>query len=375
MAERSHEPNAVTPSPRMLSVDALRGFDMFWLVGGTGFALAIVRLFSDNVQGVLLPQLDHRAWEGCTFYDVIFPLFVFVSGMSVVFSLDKRKGAGAPLATYRRILRRFVLLFLLGILYYGGLTDPWPNIRLLGVLQRIALCYLVAALLYYHFRPQTLVVVCIGILVGYWALLMFVPVPGSGVTGCSVDMNWARYIDEQFLPGERHDGTWDNCGLLSTLPAIGTALLGVFAAIVLKSSRLSQKQKLLAFIAGGVAMTAVGWAWGFHLPVIKKIWTSSYVLVTGGYSFVLLGLFYLVVDVWGYQAWAKPFVWIGANPLTIYLARNFVDFNALANRFVGGSVKALVGQPIGYLLQTSVSLAFSMLLVWFLYRKRIFLRV
>ena len=364
-----------TLSRRSVALDALRGFDMFWLVGGTGLVAAVVDLCGPRVQAVLGPQLDHAKWEGCMFYDVIFPLFVFLVGMSVVFSLDRLKEESSARKVYARILRRFVLMFLLGLIYYGGLRDQWPGVRLLGVLQRLALCYLFAAVLYYHFRLRTLAAVAVGILLGYWILLSFVPVPGSGATGVNEEMNWTRYVDEQFLPGRKHEGSWDANGLLSTAPAIGTCLLGVFAARLLKSERHSQTRKALYFLGAGLALAALGWVWGIQFPVIKKLWTSSYVLVTGGYSLMFLGLFCLVIDVWGFRKWVQPLVWIGANPLTIYMARNIADFNAFADRFVGGSIAAAVTPEAAYLFHTAVSFAFSMLLVRFLYKKRIFLRV
>jgi predicted acyltransferase len=364
-----------TSMQRSVALDALRGFDMFWLIGGTGLASAIVDLCGPTVRSVLGPQLDHRPWEGCTFYDVIFPLFVFLVGMSAVFSMDRLKTEGCCWKVYRRILRRFVMMFALGLIYYGGLRNPLPGVRVFGVLQRLAVCYLFAALLYYHFRPRTLAAIAATILIGYWILFSFVPVPGTNVTGTAQEMNWARYIDEQYLPGAKHEGTWDANGIMSTFPAVGTCLLGVFAAKLLKSGRHSQTRKVVYFLGGGLALAVLGWVWGFQFPVIKKLWTSSYVLVTGGYSLMFLGVFCLIIDVWGFQWWTQPLVWIGANPLTIYMARNFADFNAFADRFVGGSVAAAVTPEVAYLFHTAVSFALSMALVWFLYRKRIFLRL
>lgn len=360
---------------RLVSVDALRGFDMFWLIGGTGLAIAVVKLFGTGVENALLPQFEHHEWEGCSFYDTIYPLFIFIAGMSVVFSLDKYKGGGENWAVYKRIGRRFLLLYALGLLYYGGSMHPWPDIRVLGVLQRIAICYAVAAVLYYNFGIETLAGVAAGLLIGYWALFSFVPVPGFGDTSFTMDHNWHRYIDEMLLPGRKHDGTWDNNGLLATLPAISTCLLGVFAGLLVKNERVTDRRKLAAFIGGGLLLAGLGWTLGLQFPVIKKVWSPSYVLVTGGYSFALLGFFYLVVDVWGYRQWAQPLVWIGANPLTIYLARQFADFNSFAERFVGGSVAQAAGPDLAYLLKTGVSLGLSMVLVWYLYRRKIFLRV
>lgn len=360
---------------RVVSVDVLRGFDMFWLVGGTGFGIAIARLLGGNIGSFLESQFGHADWVGFTFYDLIFPLFAFLVGMSLVFSLERRLQSGGRWAAYKRLLRRAVLLYLMGLVYYGGFSKEWPDIRLLGVLQRLALCYLFAGILFIHLRPRGLIIACLFCLIGYWLLLSFVPVPGKGQASFDEHANWAWYVDKQFLPGHKHYGDYDPEGLLSTIPAVATCLLGVFAAFLLRTAALTPWRKAVLFLAGGAGLAALGYLWGLQFPVIKKIWTSSYVLVAGGYSFMLLGFFYVLVDLFGFRAWARPFLWIGANPLTIYMARNIMDFNKLALRFVGGNVQLLAGKEWGYLLHTGCSLALSLLVVWFLYRKKIFLRL
>jgi predicted acyltransferase len=371
---------ANTPAPRgdldrVMSVDVLRGFDMFWLVGGTGFMMAVVRLCGEPLRGRLLPQFEHPKWMGFTFYDTIFPLFVFVVGMSVVFSLAKLLREKGKAAAYRRILRRAVLMFLLGLFYAGGMTNPISDIRWLGVLQRLALCYLFAGILFCHLSWRGLLAVCVAFLLGYWALLCFVPLPGHDAVMWTETDNWANYLDALFLPGRKHNGAWDPEGLLSTFPAVSTCLLGVLAAQFLLNESTAPSRKVLYLVGGGLLMAAAGALWGLQFPIIKKIWTSSYVLAAGGYSLTLLGLFYLVVDVWKIRWWTAPFIWIGMNPLTIYLVRNMVDFNKLALRFTGGSLSGSVSEDMAYFLQMTVSLALSILLVRFLYRKRIFLRV
>jgi predicted acyltransferase len=367
--------HAVPANERILSVDVLRGFDMFWLVGGTGLALAIVRLCGEPCRSLLLPQFDHAKWIGFTFYDLIFPLFVFIVGMSLVFSLGTLLRDKGRWAAYKRMIRRATLLYLLGLFYYGGLSYPWSEIRWLGVLQRLALCYFFAGLLFCHLSTRGLVVACAAILLGYWALLGFVPVPGHDAIPWAQGENWATYIDAHFLPGRKHEGVWDANGILGTAPAVGTCLLGVLAARLLQNASTPDKHKVIYLVAGGAVMAALGWLWHIEFPVIKKIWTSSYVLVAGGYSCMLLGFFYLILDVWKIRWWTAPLVWIGANPLTIYLARNIADFNKLADRFVGGSLAASLRPDVAYLFQMLVSLALSLALVGFLYRKRIFLRV
>lgn len=370
-------PNETTSEkarPRLLSLDALRGFDMFWIVGAEELVRGLHKLASGGLIGLIAEQLHHKAWAGFHFEDLIFPLFVFIAGVSLVFSLDKALGQSGRRTAVLRIVRRFALLYFLGILYYGGFSTPFEKIRLLGVLQRIALCYLFAGLLYCYLKPRALAGVCVGLLVGYWALMSFVPVPGHGAGNFAEGANLANYIDQQYLPLRKHDGDHDPEGLLSTLPAIASCLLGVFAGLLLKNPLINDRKKVLRLVLAGLACLAVGWAWHLNFPVIKKIWTSSFVLVAGGYSYLLLAAFYQIVDVWKFQKWATPFVWIGVNPITIYFGGKFIDFEAMAKLFVGGPVGAACGQ-YGELVLAVTTIGFGLLFLRFLYQHKIFLRV
>jgi predicted acyltransferase len=362
---------------RIASVDVLRGFDMFWLVGGTGLAIAIVKLFGGSVQEILLPQLDHAEWIGFTFYDLIFPLFEFVMGMSVVFSLQKILKKEGKTAAYSRLIRRFILLYLLGFIYYGGFSQLWPDIRILGVLQRLAITYLLTGILFIHLELRGMVIVSACILIGYWILFSFIPVPDKGIISLTPDSNWAQYIDARFLPGKKNGpaGAWDVVGILGTIPATVSCVLGVFAAQVLQSKKMTDKQRLICLIGGGLALVVTGYLWGIQFPVIKKVWTSTYVLVSGGYSFMLMGIFYFLIDVRGYKKWTTLFVWIGVNPITIYMARNLIDFNGPSKRLVGGDIALVVGEQWAYVLATAVSLAFSLILLRFMYNRKIFIKV
>ena len=376
---------ATAESRRIVSVDALRGFDMFWILGGDSLAQALKKMAAGGgvtlaaVGGFFGDQLDHVDWEGFHFYDLIFPLFVFIVGVSLVFSLTRLVEREGKVSAHRRVFRRFALLFVLALIYSGGVNNEWPNIRLLGVLNRIALCYLFASLLFLNFRLRGLVIACVSLLVGYWAMMTFVPVPGIGAGSFAKGANLANWIDSQYLPGKKWDGTWDPEGLLSTLPAIATCLLGVFAGLLLKDCRFGASHKSLWLLSGGLALIVAGTLWGLQFPVIKKIWTSSYVLVAGGCSAVLLGIFHQVVDVWKHQRWAAPFIWIGANAITLYFIESIVNFERLAERFAGGDVSAFFDAHIvsgmGHLVRTSVGLLLAILLARFLYNRRIFLRV
>jgi len=360
---------------RIVSVDVLRGFDMFWIIGGTGFFAAILKLIGGSVEDILFPQLEHVEWQGIHFYDLIFPLFVFIVGMSVVFSLQKILTTKGKKAAYIRLVRRFLLLYILGILYYGGIASGVDHIRLLGVLQRLALTYLFTGMLFIHFRLRGLIVAFFALLLSYWALLSFVPIPGMDHVSFDAGQNWAHWVDQNYLPLLKHSGQWDPEGLLSTIPAISSCLLGLFASLLLREKSVSDMKKVYYFVGGGLALVLLGHLWGLQFPLIKKIWTSSFVLVAGGYSCVLLGVFYLVLDVWKIQKWAVIFIWIGMNPIAVYLAKNVVNFNELARRFAGGELQTLLGEKIGYLLLTSIALGLALALVRFLFKKKIFLRI
>ena len=360
---------------RIFSVDVLRGFDMFWIVGGAGFVVSIARLFGGGIQSFFEHQLEHVEWEGCVFYDLIFPLFVFIIGMSVVFSLERILASEGKKGAYRRVVRRFVILFVLGLLYYGGMSKGFENIRLGGVLQRLALAYLFTSILFIHFRLRGLVAAFLVLLLSYWALLSFVPVPGLGHTSFAEGENWTNWFDAHYLPLWKRFGTYEAQGILSTIPTVGSCLLGVFASLLLQNHTIEARKKAVYFIGGGLLMAIAGYVWGLQFPIIKNIWTSSYVLVAGGYSFAVLGVFYLVLDVWKIRWWATPFIWLGANPIFIYLAVNVIDFNGLAARFVGGEIATFAGETFGAFLLASVSLGLRLLLVRFLYRRNIFIRI
>ncbi len=363
-------PEAAAKTERLMSLDVLRGFDMFWILGADSLFYALHEMQANPVTSFLAYELDHAEWAGFHFYDLIFPLFVFMMGVSTVFSLSRILEREGRAAAVKRVVKRGVLLLVIGLIYSGGFTNPWPDMRLMGVLNRIAIVYTVGGLLFIFLRTRALLAVAAAILLGYWALLACVPfpdlrpVPGgeaviSKETGFThVDqLNWASttfihnsyiqgvnltdYIDQKYLPGRKYDGTYDPEGILSSIPAIATGLLGIFTGLFLRRKEVSDAKKVLGLIGAGAACAALGWLWGIEFPVIKKIWSSSYVLVAGGYSLILLGTFYWIVDVKQWRAWCQPFVWIGMNPITLYLTSNFLGglgFEKLARRLAGGPV-------------------------------------
>ena len=404
---------------RLMSIDALRGFDMFWIIGADALMYALEQVVKKAhtpgaggaflaLIGFLTAQMDHCEWIGFHFYDLIFPLFVFIVGVSLVFSLSKALEQAGRAEAMKRIFRRAVLLFFLGIFHWGGVTLPWPDIRIMGVLQRIAVCYLFTGLIFAYCDLRKMVAICGGLLVGYWALMTWMPIrdiqltdenlaPIMAQTGIKdpkvlfqSTTNWVTghferghnvsdHFDFQHLPGEKYDTYFDPEGFLSTFPAIATCLLGVFAGLLLQNGRIMDQKKVIYLIAAGFIAINIGWVWGLQFPVIKKIWTSSFVLVAGGCSAILLGGFYLVIDIWKYQKWCQPFVWMGMNAITIYLGAEIIGFDKMAKRFVGGDVAVFLDRHLlpgcGNLLVQIVALFLAFCLVRFLYRKKIFLRV
>jgi predicted acyltransferase len=265
---------------------------------------------------------------------------------------------------------------LLGVFYYGGIAHGWDQIRWVGVLQRIAISYLFAAMIYLACGRNWKAVVgsTIAILAAYWAIMSFIPAPGRAQVSFAEGENLANYIDLHYLPGKRWDGGWDPEGILSSLPAVASCLLGVLAGMLLKNPNITRPRTAAYFLLAGAVLVPLGFAWGVEFPVIKKLWTSSYVLVAGGYSLLLLGGFYLVIDVWKVRRGIAPLVWVGSNALTIYLVANIIELPRLADRLVGGEIKTWAA-PWGDAVVAVVALLLVLALAGLLYRRRVFLRV
>ena len=403
-------PQPAPASGRLVSLDALRGFDMFWILGGDALVYALAKTWKIPPFQFLATQLDHADWAGLRFYDLIFPLFIFMSGASIAFALTRiiaEQGRGAAV---KRVLVRSAILFLIALFYSGGFTSPWPDMRLLGVLNRIALAYAGAGLLYIYLRPRGLAIAAGALLAGYWVLMTFVPIRDialdkdamiarfgpkptleqvqqayeattARVTGrYEPGLNVSNHFDFEHLPGRKYDVYWDPEGILSTIPAVATCLLGVLAGVLLRRSDLSEMKKVQWLVVGGGVMLALGFLWGLQFPVVKKIWTSSFVLVAGGWSALLLAAFYYTIDVRQWRGWCPAFVWIGMNPITLYVVRgNLIGFPRTAQRFVGGSVRAFIDAHVatgaGDVVIATVSLVLVILLARFFYQRKIFLRV
>lgn len=342
---------------------------MFWIMGGDYVVRSLRNIRDTPTTRELAAQMEHCEWAGFHFYDLIFPLFVFLVGISIVFSLDRMLEQKGKPATIGRIVKRSVLLFLLGIFYTGGIANGFANVYMAGVLHRIAVAYFFAALMYCFVRPRAMVMICGALLIGYWALLTFVPVPGIGPPSYAEGKNLAYYLDRHYLPGLKFEGT-----LLSTMAAVANCQLGIFAGWLLKNGKVRAQAKVYWLLGTGAASLTLGLLWSLQFPIIKLLWTSTYVLVACGWSALLLGVFYQVIEIWKWRRWAQPFVWLGMNALTIYVGAGIVNFRRLAGRFAGGDVKAFFGD-YSELVLAAVTLALVFCAVNFLYRRKIFLRL
>jgi len=396
-------------SGRLLSVDALRGFDMFWIVGAGSIVKALDKIDDNAATSFLSTQLSHVEWEGFRFYDLIFPLFLFIVGISIVFSLDKALEKGGRAAVLKRVFIRGLLLYVLGIFHYGGISSGWSEIALGGVLHRIAACYVFAALIYTFVRStKGLALTAAVLLVGYWAMLTFIPVPDLLLEKETVEAtaeiagsdspfaiaaatdkkvrgsyeegrNLTNFVDFLFLGGRRAQDYYINEGLLSTIPAIALSLFGILAGQLLKNTNFSPHRKTVLLLIFGTAGIALGLLWSLQFPLIKRIWTSSFILVAGGLSVWMLALFYYIVDVKKWQRWCQPFVWVGCNALIIYLGARLIPFSNIASYFVGGDVAKFlntrIAEGLGSVVISIVSLLLILLCARFFYKRGIFIRV
>jgi len=366
-----HSPGK-TGATRLKSLDALRGFDMFWIIGGGEVVKGLAKAMDTPVLNALVPQLEHVRWQGLHCWDLIWPLFMFIVGAAIPFSIERRRAAGATSRTlFLHALSRSVILFAIGMVTQGNLLawDLSVFRPCYSVLHGIAAGYLIAVIVVLTVRPRGRVIVLGGFLLAYWALLVFIPVPGVGRGVLTPTGNLATYVDQALL-GRFHYG--ENTWFLSYLGFASSVLLGVFAGECLASNRPPQSKILLLSIAGIVCI-AQGMLWSIQFPIIKLLWTSSFVLVSGGISFLALAFFYWIIDVLGYKRWALFFIVIGMNSLAVYVATMLFDFRLIADIFVGKLLPRL-GRWDSF-TEAIVTLGVIWSLLFWMYRKQSFIRL
>ncbi len=361
---------------RIASLDALRGFDMFWIIGGDAICRSLPAIKAAPLTRLLARQVEHNPWAGFTFYDLIFPLFLFITGAVMPFSLLKQAEKGeSKKRLYVHVARRTLLLILLGLIAGGLLELDFANMRWTGVLQRIGVCYFLVSILILNTKKRTQAGVFVGVLLLYWAALTFIPVPRFGAGSMTPEGSLHSFIDQKVLPGRisaEFYGPGDSLGVLSTLTAACSLLLGVFAGYWLKSER-SAKAKMFGLAGSGILCLGIGYLWGNVFPIIKHIWTSSYVLWAGGWCLLLMAMFYWIIDVKGRAKWAFFFVVIGMNAILIYFGQEVIDFDKISGFFVSGVAQK--AGTVGLILLPIGTLAVKWLGLRFLYRHKIFFKV
>jgi predicted acyltransferase len=363
---------------RLYSLDALRGFDMFWIMGGEGIFIGLASLTGWPVFQWWAGQLEHVPWHGFHFYDMIFPLFLFIAGISFPFSMAKRTANNdSRKSIYIHVFSRGLILVLLGILYNNAVKFDFAELRYGSVLGRIGLAWMFAALIFMNTKLSSRIIWFWALLTGYWILMLLFPVHAPGSTDIfSQEANLASYIDRLLMPGKLYLGNHDPEGLFSTIPAIGTALLGMFTGEFLLSKYLNDKplRKVLYLVLAAIALMIVGKIWDIVFPINKNLWTSSFVCFVGGLSLLLFSIFYLIIDVWQYKKWAFFFVVIGMNPITIYLTERIVNFRS-ATRFFFGGISSLLPESWAPLIDGIGVTAIAWVFLYILYKKKLFLRV
>ncbi|WP_343615724.1 DUF5009 domain-containing protein [Flavobacterium sp.] len=373
---------------RLISLDALRGFVMFWIMSGEHIIHALAKAAPIPVFIWMSSQLHHAEWNGITFYDMIFPVFLFVAGVSMPYSFEKKMSlAGVltpqelPVSEKRKIylsmLRRTGILLVLGFVVNGLLRfDGFDNTRFASVLGRIGLAWFFAGIIYLNFDLKKQFIWFLAILMGYYAAMKWIPVPGFGAGVLTKEGSLESYIDRLFLPGRLHSTVYDPEGIFSTLPAISTALLGVFTGTFLKAkNQFSIKAKLILMTLTAILLIIAGLIWDIDFPINKHLWTSSFVCFVGGFSILFFVFFYVIIDLSGLHKWAFPLILIGSNSILIYIAaEGSVDFKHTADYFFGGLIHYLpmVWQPVFVALSVTFV---QLLLLYFLYKRKWFLKI
>ncbi len=369
------------PKGRLTSLDAFRGLTL---------ALMIL-VNSPGDAGTVYSHLSHVVWNGWTFADTVFPSFLFIVGVSLVFSIAKQVEKGIPNSAFIvRLLRRTIILFALGLFMNVFPTFNLSAIRIPGVLQRIALCYFFASLIVLRAGLRGRILWLIGLLASYWLMMRFIPVPEIGAGVLEPGKNFAAWVDSLFLSGHLwsyYDGQWDPEGIVSTIPAIATTLFGVLTGQWLRSSS-PERRKVAAMVCAGLVLLAAGYILDRWLPINKSIWTSTFSIFMAGVALVCLAFFHWSIDVANFSLWAKPFIILGLNPITVYVLSEVFDTTlrtlnmpmALAQEIdcqsylFNSFCTPIAESATASLLYALLTLLFMYLIAWIMWRKRLFIR-
>ncbi len=370
-------PASITTEPRerLYSLDVLRGFDMFWIIGGEALIISLAKASGWTWMEKLAEQMHHVSWNGFHFYDLIFPLFMFISGVAIPYALVSRLEKGtAKRSLVRKVLIRMLVLIAFGIIYNGALEKGFGDMRAASVLAQIGISYAFASLIVIH---TSSVKQRLFWLAGIWGLIavlqLFVPVPGYGSGVITPEGSINAWIDQHFLPGRFYFGIYDPEGILCIVSATTVTLMGTFAGSILRSRNLTPAKKTALMLYVGTGLLAVAIGLSTFYPVIKNIWTVPFTMLTAGISFLLLSLFYFIIDVKGMRKGWMFFRVIGLNSITIYMGTRILDFE-YTSEFLLGWFAGPLGD-LGPAILIAGSILLEWLLLYYLYRNRIFLRV
>lgn len=367
-------------SQRILSVDIFRGITI----------AAMILVNTPGTWSSVYGPLLHAEWHGITPTDLIFPFFLFIVGMSITFAYTGKKERGVTSDVYKKIVSRTLKLIFLG-LFLAAFTLEFPffkdfsNLRIPGVLQRIGVVFFIASLLYLHSNWKVLLAVFVAILIGYWYLLTQIPIDGAAPL-LTVESNLPAVIDMKILTNNH---TWksnyDPEGILSTLPSIATSIFGMFLGMILLNKKRQPMEKLKQIIAIGLLALALGYAWSLSFPLNKALWTSSFVLVTGGWACLVYAVIYYVADISGKTAWGKPAIIFGSNAITVYFLSSFISkcfyLITLPNGqtihgYLYGILSSIITIPkLSSLIYAIFVILFYYGIALYLYKKKIFIKV
>lgn len=370
-------PDDINAAPtRLFSLDALRGFDMFWIMGGEEIFHTMAKATKSPFWEAIANQFTHPDWNGFHLYDLIFPLFLFMAGVSTPFSVGRELEKGkSKKQLVVRVIKRALILVLLGLVVNNGLNImPISEIRFASVLGRIGIAYMFANIIYLYSSERMQMVWFWVFIIGYWLLLKFTSAPGFPHGDLTMQGNFASYMDRIILPGKLYLGIHDPEGLFSTIPAISTGLLGIITGTILKKTGLAQMKKVAILSITGIIFLVIAQIWNLDFPINKNLWTSSFVMQVGGLSLLLMAFFYYIIDVLGYKKWSFYFRVIGMNSILIYVSGHFIKWSYTNNGFFGWIGK-LIGDPFNAVAMAITFVMVKWLFLYYLYQKKTFLRV
>lgn len=366
----------LTRKDRLVSIDALRGFAMFLIlaidIGGAPVFLTFTKLWGDSFAQAVSQQFSYGFCEGLRLCFIAMPMFLFIVGLVIPISLRGKQPQKEKKGAYLRIVKRSLILFLLGLIAGGHLLQfrfagmPLYN----NVLEYISIGYLVCTVMVLNTSVRFQIIVTAALLLAYWALFIFVPVPGWQGGPFSREMNLAIHIDNLVLGPFHRQGSWQ---VLATISFIANMLLGVLTGHVILGGR-NGTDTVKRLVLCGAVFVAAGSVWSPFFPVIRSLWTSSYVLVTCGLATLLLAAFYLVIDVWGHAKWALFFVVLGANSIAVYMMAHLFDFRLIGNVFVGGLCR-LLAPDVQNFVQAVTAMTVIWLIMYWLYCKKTFIKI